>query len=334
MQRREFIASGLVAPFLPMFLRRPKNFGLIKSPGTYAQKVKKPYFCQWNRQIKGSGQGKVIMLHKFLEKVTGTPVTPRNQLIGDCVGQAYASGVDVLTATQIEMGGKGEKWVARASAEAIYGGSRIECGPGKDEFYDPMRREYSDGSCGEFAALFIRQYGVLLEKEYPGFDLTGYSKERSTEWGIEGVPDSLEPLAREHPVKTVALIQTWDELIDALANGYPVPLASSLGFGDPPWGEQYWQRDAQGFMRRTRRDPWYHCMLIIGYDDASDRKGACVLNSWGGLFRGPTQHDQPPTCSFWIDKRDIEEGLKMEDSYALSCYVGYPRMIIPDARFF
>jgi hypothetical protein len=332
MLRRDFLAAAAAAPVIPSFLRKGWNYGLVKAPGHFVKKARCPYFSQWNRRIRGTGKGKVIMLHKYLEQVTGLPLIPRDQEIGDCVGQGYALGVDLLTATQIAMCKRPEKWMAPASPEIIYGGSRIECGPGKDEFYDPRRNRYFDGSCGEWAAQFVLQYGVLLAKQYPGYDLTNYSGERSRAFGIDGVPDALEPLAKEHPVRTISLVRTWDELIDALANGYPVPLCSNLGFGS---GWSGYVRDSQGFMTRTPQYPWWHCMTIIGYDDASSRRGACVANSWGGVFTGGTQHGQPPTCSFWIDKVHIEEALREhQDSYALSCYVGYPRIVIPDARFF
>jgi C1A family cysteine protease len=87
---------------------------------------------------------------------------------------------------------------------------------------------------------------------------------------------------------------------------------------------------------------WNHAMLIFGYDDASRRKGACFLNSWGDVHGGPTLHDNPPTCSFWVDKNVVEVGLKNvwqrqsnPDSYALSNYVGYPYQAdkIPDYTF-
>jgi hypothetical protein len=234
--------------------------------------------------------------------------------VHNCVGHGFGLGVDVLTAVRISMFGQPERWVTKAATEIIYAGSRVEVGEGKIR---------GDGSLGTWAAEFIRDWGVLLRKAYlnGAYDYTEYSGPLSRTLGKSGVPDDLEPLCREHPVKTCALVQSWEECRDAVANGYPVVMCSNTGFNTT--------RSRDGFLRRTRR-PWFHAMLIHGIDDSYKRAGGLIQNSWGADWvDGPTRHDQP-AGSFWADARTIDRAMKQGDSIALSGYVGYPRVEIPN----
>jgi hypothetical protein len=274
----------------------------------------KPFLSQQNSEIKGSGKGKVALLYKYFEEVTGSPIIPHYQEIGDCIGHAFGLGVDVLTAVRIAMFDRPEKWVAKCSTEIIYAGSRIEVGGG---------RVRGDGSMGVWASKFIREWGILLRQTYLNgkYNYTNYSGSVARTLGKRGVPDDLEPLCREHPVKTCSIVRSWEECRDAVANGYPVAMCSNVGF--------YTTRDKDGFLRRSRR-PWYHAMAILGIDDAYKRPGALVQNSWGkNWVSGPTRHGQP-VGSFWADASAIDYALKQGDSIALSGYTGYPRVEIPD----
>jgi hypothetical protein len=133
------------------------------------------------------------------------------------------------------------------------------------------------------------------------------------------VPSAIQDQAPEHQVKAVALVQTYEELEDALANGYPVPVCSNQGFT--------LQRDADGFC--SPRGTWAHCMLIVGIR-AGRRPGACIFQSWGSTMPGgPLALDQPPN-TFWADRHVVASMLSMRDSWALSNFDGYPGQAIPD----
>jgi len=276
-----------------------------------------PFLSQQSQKIKGTGKGKKVLLYKLFEQVTGRPLVPHYQTIGDCVSHAYGLGVDVLTAVRILMHNKSERWVTKSATEIIYAGSRVEVGGG---------RVSGDGSLGVWAAEFIRKWGVLLRQKYLDgkFDYTTYDglKARKLGRGNMGVPDALEPLCRLHPVRTCAFVRSWEECRDAVANGYPVIMCSNVGFNT--------KRDRDGFLRRGRR-PWYHAMVILGVDDEYRRPGALVQNSWGGdvWVSGPKRHEQPDG-SFWCDAATIDAAMKQGDSLAISGYVGYPRVDIPD----
>jgi hypothetical protein len=135
----------------------------------------------------------------------------------------------------------------------------------------------------------------------------------------------LEPIAKEHPVRTTTLVTSWEQARDAIANGYPVAICSDQGFND--------ERDEQGFLH-TIRKPWYHCMLLAGIDTMSRRQGGLLINSWGSNWvDGPTRWEQP-AGSFWVESDVIDSMLKKEDSFALSNYKGYPGQNNLDYRLY
>ena len=235
-------------------------------------------------------------------------------IVHNCVSQAWGLSVDILDAIQISRG-KGE-WIAKAATEVIYAGGRVEVGDG---------RIRGDGMHGSLAGNWCKDYGILLRKPYLDgkYDFSEYSGSKARKWAHKcrtctpwggGVPDELEPLAKEHPVKTITLVTSWEQARDALYNGYPIAVCSSYGFDS--------DRDSQGFAEHNTI--WYHSMALAGMDDTNKRPGGLFINSWGDWIKGPTRLDQP-SGSFWVDAGVIDEMLKQEDSFALSNYIGYPR---------
>jgi hypothetical protein len=262
--------------------------------------------------LKDAGRGKVVLLHKAFTSA-GIPFPVRRQTIGDCVSQGWACAVDCLVAVQIT---KGERirWTAECATEPIYAGSRVEISKG--------RLGRRDGSFGSAAAEFVKTFGAVPRGRYGDIDLTTYDGQRARAWGMPkaGVPDALEPKLREHPVQAFTLVQTYEQARDAIASGYPVPVASNQGFA--------MRRDEKGFARP--KGNWGHQMCFIGVDDADARPGLLCMNSWGpDWIDGPTRHDQPPG-SFWVDADVAERMLRQDDSHAASGYVGMPANNLPD----
>lgn len=289
------------SPFQPLF-------GWVNDPdavSTVLTQLPRPYFMDAAAPIEGSGKGKVALLYKALRTVRGNDLI-QTQAIGDCVSHGWAKCVSVLMAVEILLRGEPEEYLADPATEPIYGGSRVEVGGG---------RLRGDGSIGAWAAKWVSERGgVLLRKRYGDIDLTTYSGALARNWGARGVPDELEPTAREHPVRTTSLIRTYDEARDALANGYPIPVCSNQGFRSV--------RDSDGFCRPS--GSWPHCMAVIGLDDAHSRPGVLIDNSWGASWvSGPKRHDQPDG-SFWCDADVFERMLSGHDSFAISSFEGYP----------
>jgi hypothetical protein len=269
--------------------------------------LRHPVFGVTARPIKDSGKGKVVLLHKALAQIMGHfPI--HEQTIGDCVSHGWGLGIDVLKAVQITAGAR-EEFKGETATEIVYAASRVEVGGG--------RLGNGDGSLGAWASKAVSEaVGTLVRGKYGSLDLTTYSGATAKKLGAPraGVPDSLEPQAREHTVKTVSLVQNYEEARDAIANGYPVPVCSNRGFAS--------KRDAKGFAKPS--GSWAHCMLFAAVDDADGRPGLLVINSWGTRWiTGPLRHDQPEG-SFWCDADVADKMLAEQDSFAMSGYLGYP----------
>ncbi len=268
--------------------------------------LRRPMFCTGAAPLAGSGEGKTVLLHQAVERVAGQfPV--RTQTIGDCVSHGWALAVDVLKAVEID-NGESESWKTITATEPIYASSRVEVGGG--------RLGNGDGSYGAWAARAVQEYGTLLRQRYGRYDLSTYSGSKARQWGRRngGVPDDLEPAMREHPVRSVSLVASYEEARDAIANGFPVPVCSNQGFSS--------RRDPEGFARP--RGNWAHCMCFVSVDD-DRRPGLLCVNSWGASWiTGPKRHGQPDG-SFWVDADVAHRMLSRQpDSYAISNFEGYP----------
>lgn len=327
LSRREalILSGGLLLGTTPVFAGagRPRDFGWIPDPEIRAEWLRKqdrPYFADHAAEIAGSGRGQQALLVPYLEKASGQKYFPSIQDIGDCTSHAMAMGVNILTGVQIVMHGRPERWVAPAATEPIHAGARVEIGGSKIK----SRR---DGACVSWAGDWVQQYGVLLRQKYGDIDLTTYNPSLARQWGSRyvGVPDSLEAIAKEHPVKTIKVTTSWSEARDLIFNGYPVVIGSTIGFNS--------KSDSDGFL--SPGPTWWHALLLAGIDDKSKRPGGLILNWWAPSWTsGPKHKLGTPTSAFWADADVIDNMLSQGDSIALSNYVGYKRqplnyMLIP-----
>jgi hypothetical protein len=290
---------------------KPEDFthlgGWVHDPDEVARTLATmpmPHFFAANPHLQGSGEGKQTLLYKaFKDANGGSYVDYPAQTIGDCVSHGTGHGVDLVACVQIAIGKANEEFKQTAT-EAIYGMARVDIGG--------ERGSYQDGAVGAWAAKAISTIGTV-NREVVG----PYDGHRAKDWGARGVPSDIKAKAVDHKVKTVSLVTTYEELEDALANGYPVTVCSNRGFT--------LTRDSDGFC--SPRGVWGHCMLIVG--TRTDRPGACIFQSWGSdVPSGPLALDQPPN-SFWADRDTVSRMLSMQDSWALSNFVGYPGQVLP-----
>lgn len=265
-----------------------------------------PVFSDIWTPIKDSGKGKKVLLYDFIRKASNGEYPKRKQTIGDCVAHGAAYAVDAVKSVDIILKNEFEEWVEETATEDIYAGSRVQIGGG---------RIRGDGSIGAWAARYVNEYGALPRGKYGNVDLTTYSGSKARSWGRggAGVPKSLIPTAKKHPIQTVSQVTTYEEVRDLIANGYAVTIASMQGFSS--------KRDSEGFARP--QGSWAHQMSILAVDDEYKRPGVLVQNSWGTWNSGPKRHDQP-NGSFWVDAEEIERRiLKKGDSWAFSGYEGF-----------
>lgn len=238
-------------------------------------------------------------LHTFIDGCGAT--------ISNCVSQGTAYCVDAAKAVDIWIKKEFELWVAETATEDIYGGSRVQIGKG--------RLGSGDGSVGAWAARYVNEYGALARGKYGDIDLSVYNGNVARSWGMpsKGAPSLLIPIAKEHPIQTVSLVSTYEEVRDLIANGYAVSICSNQGFSA--------KRDKDGFAKP--QGSWAHCMSILGVDDSFSRPAVLIQNSWGTWNSGPKRHDQPDG-SFWCDAEVLQRNiLSRKDSWAFSGYEGY-----------
>jgi len=266
-----------------------------------------PLFADAAPHLKHTGDDKTVLLYEAARKVMGQDPDPGPQKIGDCVSWGYACGVDLIACIEVLKGEAEEySWDRRAATEAIYALSRVE--------YGNLDGSYQDGSVGAWAAAAVTKGGTLSRTK-----LGAYDPQRAKQWGAKGLPDELEPEAKQHTVTTAALVKTFEEARDAIANGYPVPVCSGQGFT--------MTRDAQGFC--TPRGSWAHCMCFIGAI-AGSRPGLLCKQSWGkNTPSGPLGDIDIPDCCFWVEAATCTRMLREGDSFALSQFNGYPTQSIP-----
>ena len=140
-----------------------------------------------------------INLGRYMDKVHGRGTWTLNQgSCGSCVAFGAAISIDTLLA--IDHVENGATYPGRTDPMTIYGGSRVQIGGGK---------VWGQGSVGAWAAKWLKDYGVLLQKKYPGTDLTTYNASVCcSKFGRGGCPPALFPEARLHPIKAYAQAKT------------------------------------------------------------------------------------------------------------------------------
>ncbi len=282
----------------------------------YIKSLEKPFFAQAGPDAMAKARDdQPVLLYRALYEANahfngGEKWIVGKQGIGDCVSWGWAHAADIHLAVLWKLKVSGE-W-KQAATEAIYGGSRVEA-------RGVSSGGWSDGSYGSAAAKWVKNYGVVFRQPYDTVDLSIYDAGRAKQWGNygcggKGDEGHLDKVAKEHPIKQVALVRNFDEAAAAIQSGYPVPVCSSQGFAST--------RDKDGFSRGTGR--WAHCMCFVGVR-YGERPGLLCLNSWGpNWIGGPVWPDDQPAGSFWVDKRVVDSMLSGEDSFAVSGYEGFP----------
>jgi len=319
MDRRELLKLGLALPILsycPLALgaEEKQNFGWVPT----SRRIRTPGFRRTGRRLIGSGEGREVRLSVFLNRALGHEMLPHDQELGDCVGQAYGLGTDNLAATQIHMLGRAETFKAKTSTEVAYAGSRYEIGYQKHGSASILR---GDGSNGYWCAEFLRDYGALLRGKYGEYDLTNYNAHLARQFGRDGVPDELENLVKEHPVRSFSVCRNYIECRDAIANGYPVIFCSGVGFNNCRRHNRN-GRDSQGFL--VPCGTWYHAMVGLDMDDKSARKSITLYQSWGPNWVPGTPVEGMPDWAFKVDAATIDRMCSYGDTIAISNYLGHP----------
>jgi hypothetical protein len=245
-----------------------------------------------------------VFLWELGRRVTGKNLPPRNQgSVGSCVAFGTARAIEYTMISEIA-NGQTEQY-RELAPEPIYWGSRVEVG---------KNRLRGDGSVGAWAAQWVNQFGIVPRDSYEGLDLTVYRESTIRKYDRSGCPDFLEPIAKLHPIRSIARVTSWKDAKRALANGYGIMVCSSRGFT--------MRRDSDGFCRPS--GVWRHALCLPGYQTGK-REGGRLDNSWGeNAHTGPTGAGNPGPEGFWADADVIDGMLGQGDSWAFSDVAGFP----------
>jgi hypothetical protein len=270
--------------------------GIVRSSFTVLNKQNK--FAKFNLVSEVNTKA---MLYLCARKLIGKDITNYPQEIGDCVSFGLKNAAEILQATQAIINGEALKW-RPVFPPWYYGASRVYVG---------KNQMNGDGSVGSWGAIAARDYGTIFSDE-PG--CPRYSGSIARAWGDRDPSPDIDKWklpAAQFLVQGVARILTWDKLVAAVLSGYPLTIASNVGFEEMP------RRD--GF--HYRKGKWPHQMCIVGVDNREKDPYAIIQNSWhdvhGRLKDFDDGHDLPIGC-LRVRRIDIEAILSAKDSYALS----------------
>ena len=319
------IAGSVAAWWMSQPSQRAEPFGWQPDPEGAARflgELPEPYFAQAAPEAMRRAKPIDTFLYRAMDRAHraryGKPFVVGRQGIGDCVSWGAAHAVYCAEAVDWDLGKLAEPPKV-PSTEAIYGGSRVEA-RGRAE----GSGGWSDGSTGFGAAKWLRDWGVVYRQPFPdlGYDLTTYSADRAKQWGNwgaggQGDRGRLDAIAKKHPCKHVVQVRTWDELVAAIESGFPVTIASSVGFNSGP-------RDSDAFCAAS--GTWMHQMAIVGVRFAangSPRDGALIMNSWGNYVGGGKWPDDMPDGCFWASRETVQRILSQNDSWAIGSVDGF-----------
>lgn len=262
-------------------------------------------------------RGTKTMLYNVCRKVLGKDTPNYPQEIGDCVSFGAKNAVEYLQCTDILLRNKHRKW-RPVFAPYFYGTGRVYIGRG--------RLGNQDGSLGSWMAAAVRQFGCLFADEP---NVPRYSGSIAKAWGDPNPRPDIDlwlPTAKQFPVGATTLIRTWADLVEAIANGYPCPTASDVGYNFKPSGD--------GFHRQT--DNWAHQMCFIGVDDRPNDPYALILNNWGNVHGALTDFDngEPlPSGVLRVRKADAMKHINAQETYAYSGLDSFPEQLLDKALF-
>lgn len=276
--------------------------------------------------IADSGKGKLSLLYPVVWKISGRDDWfhgALSQPTGDCVSRGQSHAAVASLACAVENGNGSWPDIPEI---AFAKGMPFHPTP----TYWNKKGGASGWSCSSAAARSKDKIGLAFSVNYGGDigDLTQYTTKLIEKYCRSGPPESVISELNGNVTLTYSRIKSFEEIRDAIANGYGVNSCGGQGFAK--------SRDANGVAKRS--GSWSHSMAYVGVDDSewahSNYSGplVCVLNSWGtSWIKGPRavqgKSDAPeiPKGSFWARWKDISG----RDCYGMSSVKGFPPQKLP-----
>lgn len=254
--------------------------------------------------------------HLIFKQIVGHYHDEGPQEIGDCVSWGNGRLVDYTQVLDFAFDVGNEPYEFQTTCtEVIYALSRCEVGG--------QYGSRSDGSVGAWAAKAVTQFGTISRAELDKIGVGGkYSGQRAKQWGASGLPDNLEPVAKNHLIQDMTPVRSFKEAAWHIQQGRVVAVCSDVGFENGGSGGAITGRDSQGFARP--RGSWPHCMTFVSCKFGS-RPGLLLCNQWPkGSVSGPMGDVEIPDCSWWVDADVCDHMLGQNDSFTGTGYKGYP----------
>jgi len=303
----------------------PSFLGWYDSPDSVEEQLAQMPIPLAQGNLPKLDEKKEVLLYEIVRQIINMDLPAGPQGIGDCVSWGWSNLINTVACVQISESLKAQNLLTVAPDD-IEGQLRRSAiieeyqEAATAVLYALMRCEVggqwgsrSDGAVGAWAAKAATDFGSLSRPALIKAGLSGtYDPKRAKEWGAKGLPDALEPAAKQRILKTTSLIQTFEEAVTSIQNGYPVAVCSNRGFT--------MTRDSQGFCLPD--GTWYHCMLFFA--NRWDRPGLCCKQSWGKTTPGGPLAKNQPTNTFWVDEKVVNYMLKQRDSFNGSNFQGYP----------
>lgn len=278
----------------------------------------KPFFLRGGYYSRPQGR---FALWKFCQQVNGGKhIAYVHQLTGSCVGAGGSNMLRTLGRVEIAQG-EPEQWPGKEIWwPYTYGQSRRLAGIGGQ----------GEGSFGSAWAQAIVEAGDFAQDEVPNlpaFDDDGegwlqLSRSIELQWS-NGAAYNKEPFlsaGRRHLVRSASPVRSSEEAAAALANGYPLTIASNFGThtiqprGNPAINVATWD------------DTWPHQMYV---DEAWDHPSLGLVfrigNNWGpSAHPAPTQGEPPG--GFYVTAATFDKITASRDCecFAFSKFEGFP----------
>jgi hypothetical protein len=259
-------------------------------------------------EIPTVSQPNKTMLYLVVRKLLGHDTPNYPQQVGDCTSFGSKNAVEKLQCVEIVSGGEREEFHP-IFPPYFYGAGRVFIG-------NAQLGPNEDGASGAWMAAAVMKYGALRSDEA---GVPTYSGQIARKWGYKpGPPANFVDVAKTFLVKSAARLRSFDEVVTAIANGYPVTIASNQGFNMMP--------SSTGF-HEPGREPWPHQMCIIGADTQYKTPYGIIENNWGDshgrLKDFDDNHDLPIGC-LRVRAEIIDRMVKSGEAFAYSAFSGFP----------
>lgn len=277
-----------------------------------------------------SGAGKLVLCHHIAESVWPGMFPGDRQTVGSCVSHGQAKSLSVTLACEI-VANRPDPLTGKMEGKPDVPAEGIQSGVVHPSPIYWARGYNGHGwSCSTAARVVVNEVGIVLCKNYQelGVDLTNVTNRTETLYGSRKPPEEWQKEFALHRVASAAELSSFEEVRDALYNGYGINTCGSEGFSS--------QRDENGVSRRS--GSWAHSMAVTSVDDRKEIKSkygeplVLVQNSWEKWNGGPRRilgtNIDIPEGSFWARWSDV----KRRYFVAFSNVAGWPPQKLPHLR--